>query len=141
MKLQTLLILVATVQIGIAILNLFLVRMMKWTEDLAKLPLLIREVVQVHSWFISGILLIFGILTLLFRSEFASGTNPVCAALAFSIATMWLFRTILQFAYYSSSHWKGRLDRTLIHIACLFVYGGMSTVYFLTALQAYPSIK
>ncbi len=122
----------AGIQLGIAILNLFLVSMMKWKEDLQQLPLLIREVFHVHSWFVSLTLTIFAIMTWRFSSEMAHGTNPACAWLSGFIGIFWLFRTFLQIFYYSSSHWKGRFDRTLIHIACLIVYGGMAMIYLLT---------
>ena len=36
-------------QILIAVLNLFLVRIMGWRPDLDRMPLLIREVFQVHA--------------------------------------------------------------------------------------------
>ncbi len=121
----------AVIQMGIAILNLFLVRIMNWKEDLNRLPLLIREVFHVHSWFISLILTLFAVMTWRFGAEMARGTNPACTWLAGGIGIFWLFRAFLQIGYYSSSHWKGRVDRTLIHIACLIVYGGMALVYLI----------
>jgi len=124
---------VAGIQLGIAVLNLFLVKMMKWDEDIARLPLLIREVFQVHTWFISLILTIFGVITLRFSEEILTGKNEVLQWFTGAIAIFWLFRAVFQVFYYSSSHWKGRLDRTLIHIACILVYGGMGIVYLLAS--------
>ena len=43
----------AIAQFGIALLNFSLVRIMRWKPDLDRLPLLIREVFQVHLIFIS----------------------------------------------------------------------------------------
>ena len=124
---------VALVQILIAIVNLFLVRILKWEADLARLPLLIYEVVQVHKWFISIIVAIFAVMTWRFRLEMASGNNLVAVWLAACIGCFWLFRTFLQVFYYSTSHWRGQTVRTLLHIACLVVYGGMSAVYLMVA--------
>ncbi len=132
---QHLLKIAAITQLGIAILNLFLVRILKWKPDLDRSPLLIREAFYVHSWFISLTLIIFAVMTWKFAPEIASGTNSVCTWLAGFIGVFWLFRTFLQVCYYSSSHWRGRVDRTLIHIACLIVYGGMALVYFIAALK------
>ncbi|PYK61114.1 MAG: hypothetical protein DME21_09985 [Verrucomicrobia bacterium] len=36
---------------------------------------------------------------------------------------------------YSSSHWRGRLDRTLIHLALLLTYGGLAAVYLTAAFR------
>jgi len=82
MKTQLALQIAAFAQLGIAILNLFLVRILKWKEDLNQLPLLLREVFYVHSWFISLILTIFAVMTLQFGAEMVSGTNPACSWLA-----------------------------------------------------------
>src|SRR5256885_2362818 len=91
--LQSLLQLAAAMQFGIALLNLALNRMMGWEEDLNRMPLLIREVHQVHSWFISIILTIFATLTWRFAPDFVSGTNLVCRWLAGAIGLFWGFRT------------------------------------------------
>jgi len=53
----------AALQMAIAALNLFLVRILKWREDMARMPLLLRQVFQVHLWFISFTLAIFAVLT------------------------------------------------------------------------------
>ena len=94
------------------------------------MQLLVREVFRVHAWFISITLAIFGVMTWRFSHEMANGTNPVCQWLAGGIGSFWAVRTVLQVFYYSSSHWRGQLGRTLIHIALLFLYGGFAAVYF-----------
>ena len=66
-------------QVVIAVLNLFLARMMHWQEDLQRIPLLIREVFHVHSWFVSATLTIFGVLTWRFAREMAGGLNPLAS--------------------------------------------------------------
>ena len=124
---------VAAIQAGIAILNLFIVRILKWKSDLERMPLLIREVFQVHAWFISLTLMIFAAMTWRFALEMANGSNPACLWLAGCIGIFWLVRAFLQVTYYSSSHWKGQMGRTLIHIGCLLVYGGMALIYLIVA--------
>ena len=120
----------AAAQIGVAILNLFLVRLMKWEPDLARMSLLVREVFQVHAWFISVTLAIFGALTLRFATEMASAGSPLAKWLCAGIGAFWAIRTVLQVTYYSSSHWRGQLGRTTAHVALLLCYGGTSVVYW-----------
>src|SRR4051794_33145822 len=67
----------AAAQIAVAVLNLFLVRLMKWEADLDHMPLLVREVFRVHAWFISVTLAIFGAVTWRFADEIAHGGNPI----------------------------------------------------------------
>jgi hypothetical protein len=77
-NLETALKTAALMQTAVAILNLFLVRMMRWREDLDRLPRLVREVFHVHSWFISITLAIFAVMTCKFSSEMADGTDAAC---------------------------------------------------------------
>ena len=133
MRLPMLLQFAAAFQLAIAALNLFLVPLLKWREDLARMPLLLREVFQVHAWFISITLAIFAAMTWRFASEMAVHANPVCQWLAASIGVFWGIRTVLQAGYYSSSHWRGQPGRTLAHVGLLMLYGGFAAVYLWAA--------
>src|SRR5439155_7033097 len=62
---------IALLQLGVAVLNLFLVRLFNWRDDLLRVPLLLREVFQVHAWFISITLTVFAVMTWRFAQEFA----------------------------------------------------------------------
>jgi hypothetical protein len=133
--LRTALLLAAILQFAIAILNLGLNRIMGWKEDLDRMPLLIREVHQVHAWFISVTLAIFATITWRFAGDFASGTNPICRWLAMGIGLFWALRVVLQVAYYSSSHWRGKAGRTAIHISLLLIYGEFAAAYLMAAMR------
>lgn len=121
-------------QLSVAALNLFLPRILHWRDDLAKLPLLIREVFQIHVWFISITLTIFSALTWQFAGQM--NANPACRWLAGAISIFWGIRTVLQTTYYSSSHWRGDPGRTAVHIILLTAYGGLTVVYGLAASGA-----
>jgi hypothetical protein len=125
--------LAALAQLGVAVLNLFLVRIMKWEGDLAIAPLLIREVFQIHIYFISITLAIFGGLTWCFAGEFATGANPLCAWLALGIGAFWGIRSVMQWSHYSSVHWRGDKARTAIHWMLFLGYGVFAAVYFTAA--------
>jgi len=117
----------------IAVLNLFLVRMMDWRDDVERMPLLIREVFRVHAWFISITLGIFSAMSWRFADQI-SGGDAMGKWLAGGIGIFWAIRAVLQITFYSSTHWRGRLDRTLIHIALLLTYGGFAAIYLCAAL-------
>lgn len=123
----------AIVQIAVAILNLFLVRIMKWEPDLQRMPLLIREVFHIHGYFISLTLMIFGVLTWRFADEMAAGTNPIDAWLAGGIGIFWVVRSVMQWSHYSPSHWRGDTGRTAIHFLLFFGYGALAIAYFMAA--------
>jgi len=131
MTLGSILRIAAVAQIAIALLNLFLVRLLDWKSDLDRMPLLLREVFHVHCWFISITLGIFGIITFQFADAMAASNNEVCRWLTAGIGFFWAIRVVLQVTYYSSSHWRGRLGRTVMHVLLLAAYGGLALVYSL----------
>ena len=133
MKLELILYVAAAGQLGIAIVNLFLVRLLDWRPEVDRMSLLVREVFIVHAWFVSLTLLIFGALTFRFATDFAAASHEIFRWLAAAIGAFWTLRTVLQITYYSSSHWRGRTDRTIIHIILLALYGGFAAAYLTAA--------
>ncbi len=123
----------AIAQFAVAILNLFLIRIMNWKIDLDRAPPLICEVFRIHVVFISITLSIFAVLTWRFAHEIASATNPLATWLAGAIGLFWLVRSAMQWTHYSASHWRGNIGRTLIHWTLFLSYGAMAVVYLSTA--------
>jgi uncharacterized membrane protein YidH (DUF202 family) len=123
----------AIAQFAVAILNLFLIPIMKWKPDLDRAPLLIREVFRIHVVFISITLSIFGALTWRFAHEIADAASPLAIWLATAIGLFWLVRSAMQWLHYSANHWRGNSLRTLIHWTLLLGYGAMAVVYFTAA--------
>jgi len=136
LNLQSLLRAAAAVQVAVAVLNLGLVRFLKWKGSLEQLPLLLRQVFMVHLWFISLTVAIFVVMTWRFGAMMAAGSDPACAWLSGAIGFFWGLRAFIQIAYYSPSHWRGHIGRTIVNIGCLVVYGGMSLVYLLATARS-----
>lgn len=134
LNLELLLRLAALAQLGVAVLNLSLIRVMNWRRDLNTVPLLIREVFQIHVYFISITLAIFGAVTWRFASEIAHAAQPVCVWLAIGIGFFWAVRSVMQWSHYSAVHWRGDRLRTLIHWTLFLGYGAFAAVYFTAAL-------
>jgi hypothetical protein len=124
---------VALAQFAVAILNLLLIRIMKWKPDLERAPLLIREVFRIHVVFISITLSIFAALTWRFAQGNGRAASPLALWLAVAIGSFWLFRSAMQWLHYSRSHWRGDALRTVIHWALFLGYGAMATVYLAAA--------
>lgn len=133
---KTLLILAAVGQLAIAVVNLRLDQLLNWRPILARLPLLLQEVFTVHKWFISLTLAIFGILTLRFAGDLATGANELSRWLAAGIGAFWAVRTAIQWLYYDHSHWRGIPGRTVIHWILTLAYGGCAATYLAAAFLA-----
>ena len=136
-NLELLLRLAALAQLGVVLLNLFLVRLMNWRPDLEAMSLLIREVFQIHIYFISITLAIFGVLTWRFAADIATAAHPLCVWLAMGIGIFWVIRSVMQWSHYSSVHWRGDRVRTLIHWMLFLGYGAFATVYFTAATRGF----
>jgi hypothetical protein len=119
----------AVVQLGVAVLNLFLIRLMNWEPDLRRAPLLIREVFQIHVHFISITLAIFGAITWRFAADFATAAHPLTVWLAGGIALFWGVRSAMQWLHYSAVHWRGNPQRTAIHWALFLGYAAIAVTY------------
>jgi hypothetical protein len=131
--LVSLLQLAAIGQFLIAMLNVWLVPLLGWRDELKRMPLLVREVFQVHIWFISITLGIFATLTWFFPAELSS--TSLGRWLAGAIGLFWAVRTVLQLTFYSSSHWRGSRSRTLAHMTLLLVYSGFAATYISACLE------
>ena len=132
--LETLLQIVACGQLFIATLNLFLERILGWKPALDAMPLLVREVFKIHSWFITLTCGIFGMLTFRFAGAIARHEHPMLAWFAAAVGFFWALRCVMQWTHYSQSHWKGILRETIIHWTLFIGYGLWASVYFFAAL-------
>ena len=124
----------AVVQMSVAILNLNLVGFLHWSDALSRMPLLLRQVFQVHLWFISITLAIFALVSWRFANGMAGAEDGAARWLAGGIGAFWGIRAILQVAYYSSEHWRGHAGRLAVHLAVLIVYASMGIIYTCAAI-------
>jgi hypothetical protein len=137
LNLELFLRLAAIAQLGVVVLNLFLIRLMNWRSDLNAMPLLLREVFQIHIYFISITLAIFGAVTLRFAAEIATAAHPICVWLAIGIGIFWAIRSIMQWSHYSAVHWRGDRLRTFAHWTLFLGYGAFAAVYFAAASRGF----
>lgn len=126
--------LVAAAQVGLAVLSCLLPRIMRWEADIARMPLLVRDVFVIHSWFISLTLLIWGVLTWRFAPEMARAPTDLSRWLCGAVAVFWGLRCVLQWSHYSPSHWRGIPSRTVIHWTLFLGYAVWAGVYALAAM-------
>ena len=127
----------ALIQFALALFNFVLIPVMKWGNDLAKMPLLLREVFKVHSIFIAITVGIFAVLTWRFAGEMVAKNDALAVWLAASIGIFWLTRTILQWTHYSPVDWRESSGRTFLHFLLFFGYGIFAAVYLLAAFASH----
>ena len=126
---------VAVAQIALAVLSLNLPRILKWQPDIDRMSLLVREVFEIHSWFIALTLVIWGVLTWRFAPDMALAPYEMARWLSAMIGVFWGVRCILQWTHYSASHWRGIPSRTVIHWTLFLGYAAWAAVYFVAAFR------
>lgn len=122
---------VALLQLGLAVLSLFLPRILDWKPEMDRMSRLVRDVFEIHSWFIALTLVIWGVLTWRFAPEMAHASTALTRWLCAAIGIFWGIRSVLQWTHYDPSHWRGIASRTIIHWTLFFGYAAWATVYFM----------
>ena len=130
---EGLLIAAAIGQFAIAAINLKLDKILQWERELSGLSKLLREVFHVHKWFITLILIIFGLITIRFAQDIAVGAYDMARWFAAGVGVFWCLRTLIQWSFYSWEHWRGKWRETVIHWVLTLVYGGFTVVYLAAA--------
>lgn len=118
----TLLRFVAAGQLAFVPLNVVLPRLLKWKADEDRMSLLVREIFQIHSVFITLTLGIFGVLTWRFAERWVTVPDELSQWLCYSMALFWGSRCVMQWTHYSVSHWRGKTGRTVVHWMLFFGY-------------------
>lgn len=122
-------------QIIIAILATRMARLLHWEEDIARMPLLLREVFRIHGFFLSFTLTLFSVLTWRFAPDLAGGGQPLASWLAGGIGLFWSIRTVFQWTFYSHDHWRGKPRETALHWTLTLIYGSWAALYWWCALR------
>ena len=109
------------VHLSIAVSNLWVPEILHYRENLAKVSPMVRQVFVVHSIYIVLVLLAFSALCFFFAPELTSGA-PLSRFLSAFLAVFWLFRVVLQLAYYDREvRAKYRLGDIAYTLAVLYL--------------------
>ena len=119
------------VQLALAVANLWVPKVLRYRQNLAKLSPMVRQVFIVHSVYLVLVLLGFSGLCFFFAPQLASGQplgRSICAFLAF----FWLLRVGLQFGYYDRTV---RASCRLGDIAYTLAVASLGVVFGVVALN------
>ena len=90
--------------IFLALLHIIFPQYFNWKEELQKLNLINREMMVVHTFFVSLTVLLMGLLCITSPYELLHSTLGKKTSLGFCL--FWSIRLFIQFFGYSSSLWK-----------------------------------
>jgi len=114
--------------------NLLLPRVCGWRRELSGVDPLLRDIAFIHCWFLALVLAGFAALSIIEAEQLAAGATPLHRAIAGYLALFWGLRLLLQWTWYSPSHWRGRTGRTIAQIALTLIFASWSLTYAIAAL-------
>ena len=105
----------------------------KWKIELAALNLINRQMMQVHTFFISITLFLMGLLCLSTTGELLNSGLGKKICLGFFV--FWVIRLVIQLFGYSNLLWRGKRFETSIHIIFTLLWSYFSIIFLMSFLS------
>lgn len=98
-----------------------------WKSELASLSLINRQMMYIHTFFISLLILLMGLLCLTCSKELLA--TKLGNKIVQGLGIFWSIRLIIQFFGYSPKLWKGKKFETVVHICFSLLWIYLSAVF------------
>lgn len=113
----------------LALIHVIFPSYFKWKEELARISLINRQMMWVHTLFLALVLFLMGILCISSANDLVH--TPLGQKIALGLSIFWGLRLLIQFFGYSSTLWKGKLFETTVHVLFVLLW------LYLTVLFVY----
>jgi hypothetical protein len=133
LKMQLHLKIIGVLFIALALIHIVFPKYFNWEKELGLLSLINRQMMVVHTLFISVTVFLMGLLCLTSTNELID-TN-LGKKISFGLGIFWTTRLITQFFGYSAKLWKGKTFETSIHIVFVFLWAYISLIFWTIALR------
>ena len=115
-------------QLALAAGSLAIPKVLRWSDDVAKLRPLTRQVFWTYAAYIWTTNLAFGLLSALAPGWLLDG-SPLAGAVAGFIAVYWGARVIIQFTYFDRSEAPKGLQFVLAEVALVALFVALTVIY------------
>jgi len=116
--------------IALAGVHIFFPKYFNWDKELRSLSLINRQMMKVHTLFISLTVLLMGLLCLTSSAELIQ-TN-LGKKISLGLGIFWTVRLFIQFFGYSTDLWKGKKFETFVHIMFSLLWTYLSIIFLTT---------
>lgn len=117
--------------IGLALVHVVFPRYFDWKTELARLSLINRQIMLVHTFFISLTVLLMGALCLTSAHDLTA--TPLGRRVCLGLGVFWLIRLGFQLFGYSKETWRGKRLETAAHVAFTMLWFYLTAVFLLAA--------
>ena len=124
--------LIGAVLVALALLHAVFPRLFAWRQELARLRLINRQLMRVHTFFIALTVLLMGLLCL--TSAEALVETALGRRIALGLGVFWAARLLVQLFGYSSELWRGKRLETALHLLATAVWTWFSVIFLRVAL-------
>ncbi len=130
--LETLIFLAGLGQLALVVGSLAIPKILRWSEDTAKLRPLTRQVFWTYAGYIWATNLSFALLSICAADSITDG-SVLAMAVSLYITVYWLSRVVIQFVYFDRSDApEGRIF-VLAEVALVGLFVGLTIVYGMAA--------
>jgi len=119
--------------ICLALVHVIFPKYFNWDKELGSLSLINRQMMIVHTFFISLVILLMGLICLTSTNDMID-TN-LGKKISLGCATFWTARLVIQFFGYSPKLWKGKAFETSVHILFIFLWLYLSFIFWTIAVK------
>lgn len=117
--------------IALGLAHGFFPKYFNWKVELQSLSLINRQMMTVHTFFISLVLFLMGLLCLTSTTELIETKLGKTISLGFGI--FWTVRLFIQFFGYSPDLWRGKTFETTMHVLFSIFWTYLSVLFIWTA--------
>ncbi|MEM8891683.1 MAG: hypothetical protein AAGD28_27135 [Bacteroidota bacterium] len=111
----------------LALIHVGFPRYFKWKEELSKLSLINKQMMEVHTFFLALTVFLMGLLCVVSTHDLIHTNLGKTISLGFSV--FWIIRLYFQFFVYSPDLWKGKRFETSVHVVFIFFWAYLSGVF------------
>jgi len=126
---ETYLNVIGVLLIALAFIHMIFPQYFNWKEELSRLSLINKQMMQMHTLFIALILFLMGILCWTSARELLQ--TRLGHHLCIGLGIFWFTRLMVQFVGYSPELWKGKTFETVIHILFLVLWFTMTAIFLI----------
>ncbi len=116
--------------IALAFVHIVFPTYFNWDKELKSLSLINRQMMTVHTFFITLTVFLMGLLCLTSSTEL-NETN-LGEKISLGLGVFWTVRLFIQFFGYSTDLWKGKKFETLMHIIFSLLWTYLSIIFLTT---------
>ena len=124
---------IGIVCIALALMHVVFPRYFNWKEELSRISLINRQLMEVHTLFVALVVGLIGVLCLTSAHDLLE--TRLGNRLAFGLFVFWSVRLLVQFFGYSSVLWRGKRFETAVHVLFVLLWTYFSVVFFLVYRQ------